>query len=183
MGVRHIGQRADVGHIAQRVADGLNKHRLGLGINQLAKAGWVARIGKAHLNALLRERMGKQVVGAAVERAGGDDVVAGLCNGLDGVGGGGHARCHGQRRNTAFQRCDALFQHIGRRVHDAGVDIALHFEVKQIRAVLGAVKGIGHRLVDRNDDGFGRGIRAVSSVHGQCFDAHVCLLLWLIASQ
>jgi hypothetical protein len=57
-----------VGHIAQRVAHRFAIHRLGACINQLGKRGRVACIGKAHLNAHLREGVGKQVVGAAVQR-------------------------------------------------------------------------------------------------------------------
>ena len=180
VGVGHIGQRLNVGHVAQRVADGFDEHGLGLGIDQLAKAGRIARVGKAHLNALLREGVGKQVVGAAVERAGADDVVAGFGQCLNRRGDGGHARCHGQRGNAALQCRHALFQHIGGGVHDAGVDIARHLQVKQVGAMLGAVERVGHCLVDGDGAGFGGGVRGVAGMNGEGFNAHECVSISLV---
>ena len=57
---------------------------------------------EADLDTLLRKSVGKQVVGAAIQRAGGDDVVASLGNGLDGGGDCCHARRHCQRGNATF---------------------------------------------------------------------------------
>ena len=138
----------------------------------LRKAGRIARVGKARGDALLGQRVRKEVVGASVERAGRHDVVARLGNGLDGVGDGRHARGHGQRRDAAFERRDALFQHVGRRVHDAGVDVARHLQIEQVRAVLRAVEGVGHRLVDGHGHGFGGGVGRVACVDGKGFDLH-----------
>ena len=148
----YIGQSTQIGHIAQWVANRFTKNGLGARINQRGKGFWLAWVGKAHLNALLRKGVGKQVVSAAIQRAGADDVVASFGNGLDGRRNRRHAGRHGHRRNAAFQRRDALFQHIGGRVHDAGVDIARRFQIEQVGAVLGAVEGVGHGLVDRHRD-------------------------------
>jgi hypothetical protein len=175
--VGHIGQRTDIGHIAQRVADGFDEYRLGPGVDQLAEAGRIARIGKAHLDALLREGVGKQVVGAAVERAGRHDVVTRFGQGLDGGGDGSHARCHGQCGNAAFERRDALFQHVGGGIHDARVDIARDLQIKQIGAMLGAVKRVGHRLVDGHGHSLGGGVGGIAGMYGECLYAHVCVSL------
>jgi hypothetical protein len=58
------------------------------------------------------------------------------------------------------------------RVHDAGVDVARHFQVKQVSAVLGTVKGVGHGLVNGHRHGLGGGVGAVAGVHGQGFEFH-----------
>ena len=47
-------------------------------VDQRLEALRVAVVGEARLDAVLRQRVRKQVVGAAVQRAAGDDVVAGL---------------------------------------------------------------------------------------------------------
>ena len=183
MAVGHIGQRADVGHIAQRVADGFDEHGLGLVVDQGAKAGRVARVGKAHLNALLRKGMGKQVVGAAIQGAGRDDVVTRFCQSLDGGGDRRHARCQRQRRKAAFECRHALFQHIGGGVHDAGVDIARHLQVKQVGAMLRAVKSVGHCLVDGHGCSLGAGVGRIACVNGQCLDAHGVGILVCLAGK
>ena len=46
-----------------------------------------------------------------------------------------------QRADAAFQRGDALLQHVRGRVHDARVDVALHREAEQVGGVLRAVEG------------------------------------------
>ena len=172
VGMGHVGQRADVGHVAQRVADGFAEHRLRALVDQLAEAGRVARVGEAHLQALLREGVGEQVVGAAVERAGAHDVVARLGNRLDGIGDGRHARGHGHGGDAALQRCDPLFQHVGRGVHDARVDVARHLQVEQVGAVLRVVEGIGDGLVDRHRHRPGGWFGRVAGVDGEGFEAH-----------
>jgi hypothetical protein len=145
----------EVGDIAQRVADGFAEDSLGLAVDQLLEGVRIAVVGEADLDAVLRQGVGEQVVGAAVQRARRDDVVAGLGNGLDRGGDRGHAGGKGQRGNAAFHRRDALFQHVLRRVHDAGVDVAGNLQVEQVGAVLGAVEGVGGGLVDRHRDGLG----------------------------
>jgi len=81
--VGNFGQLFEVGDVAQRVADGFAEDSLGLGIDQFLDSGWVVVVGKADVDAVLREGMGEQVVGAAVERARRDDVVTSLGNSLD----------------------------------------------------------------------------------------------------
>jgi hypothetical protein len=49
-----------------------------------------------------------------------------------------------------------FLEHVLGRVHDAGVDVAGDLEVEEVGAVLGAVEGVGSRLVDRDGDRLGR---------------------------
>ena len=129
-------------------------------------------IGKTHGDAELREGVRKQVVGAAVQSGGRDDVVAGLGNGLNRVADGRHARGHGQRGNAAFQLGHALFEHRVGRVHDAGVDVARDFEVEQVSAVLSVIKRIGDRLINRCGHGLGGGVGFLAAVNGNGFNFH-----------
>ena len=167
--VRDGGHAGDVGDVAGRVADGFDEHGLRPVVDQLGKRLWIAVVGKTGGDAQLRQRVGEQVVGAAVERRAADDVVARLGNGLDRVHDRRLARCHGQAGNAAFQRRHALFEHVAGRVHDAAVDVAGHLQIEQIGAVLRAVESVGHRLVDGHGDGLGGRVGRVAGVHGLGF--------------
>ena len=171
-GVRHLGQGRDIGHVAQRVADGFAEHGLGARVDQRGKALGFGRVGKTHLDALLREGVGEQVVGAAVECAGRDDVVAGLGDGLDGRRDRRHAGGQRQRRHAAFERRHALLEHVGGRVHDARVDVARDLQVEQVGTVLGVVEGVGRGLVERDGGGFGRRVGRIAGMYGKGLDAH-----------
>mmetsp|Transcript_5968 Transcript_5968/g.23715 ORF Transcript_5968/g.23715 Transcript_5968/m.23715 type:complete len:341 (+) Transcript_5968:5957-6979(+) len=173
MGVGDGGDLLDVGHIALRVAERLDEDGLGLVVDQRGEAVGLAVVGELGADAVLRQRVREQVVGAAIERAGRDDVVARLGQGQDGIGDRRLARGHGQRTDAAFQRREALLQHIVGRVHDAAVDVAGHLQVEQVGAMLGAVEGIGHGLVDRHGDRLGGRVRRVAAVHRQGLEAPV----------
>lgn len=76
------GQRGDIDDVAGRVADGLAEHRLGTFVDQRLEGGDVVVGGEARGDALARQGVGQQVVGAAVQFGHRDDVVAGLGDGL-----------------------------------------------------------------------------------------------------
>ena len=78
----------------------------------------------------------------------------------------------GQRRDAAFQLRDPLFQHRDGGIGDAAVAKAFFFQIEQGGAVIGAVKGIGRRLVDRHRHRLGRGIGIETGMDGDGFGAH-----------
>ena len=81
-----------------------------------------------------------------------------------------------QRADAAFELGDALLEHVGGRVGDARVAIALHLEIEQRGAVLGAVEGVGGGLVDRHGHRLGRRVGVESAVDCDGFPLHVrCL--------
>ncbi|MNT09499.1 hypothetical protein D3C72_1442850 [compost metagenome] len=121
--------------------------------------------------------MGEQGVGAAVELGGGDNVVAGGGQRLDGVGDGGRPRRDHQTGYAPLEGGHPLFQHVVGGVHDAGVDVAGHRQVEQIRPVLGAVELVGHRLVDGHGHRLGGGIVGKAVVQGQGRIFHHTLLV------
>jgi len=115
--------------------------------------------------------MREQGVGAAIELWGGDDIVAGTGEGLDRIVDRRAARRHREGGNTAFERGDALLQHVVGGVHDACVDVAGHVQVEQVGAVLGVVEFEGDVLVDRHGHGLGGRVRfeAVVQCNGGVF--------------
>ena len=170
--VRDLGQLLQIDHVARRVADGLAEQRAGLVIDQRFHLVEIVERGHPHIHALAREGVGEQVVGAAVQLAGADDVVTGLADALNRVGDRRHARGKTQCGNAAFHRRDALLQHIGGRVHDAGVDVAGDFQVEQVGPVLGVIKGVRGGLVDRHRGGLGGRFGFITVVQGQRFEFH-----------
>ena len=124
--VRHGSDLLDVGDIAQRVADRLDEHGLGALVDEGGERRRIGRIGKARGDAELRQRVRKQVVRAAVQGGGRDDVVAGLGNGLDRIRDRRLSRRQRQRPHAALERSQALLEHVLGGIHDARINIARH---------------------------------------------------------
>ena len=59
----------------------------------------------------------------------------------------------GEPGGAAFERGDALFEHVVGGVHQAGVDVAEFLEGEEIGGVLGAVEDVGGGAVDRHGAG------------------------------
>jgi hypothetical protein len=170
--VRHFGQQLEVGDVAERVADRFAEDRLGFAVDHPFEACRLGCVGKAHVDAVLGQGVGEEVVGAAIERRSRDDVVSRFGDGHDRVGHRRLPRRQGEAGDAAFHCGDALFQDILGRIHDAGVDVAGHLEVEQVGAVLRTVEGIGRCLVDRHGDRPGRRFGTVTGVDGKGFKFH-----------
>ena len=165
----NLAQGGKVRHGKTGVAQGFHINRLGVGVDGGAEGLRVVAIDKFHADAQARQRHLELVVGAAVQMAAGDNIVTGLGQGGDGDELRRLARAGGHRRHAAFQRGNALLEHVGGRVHDAGVDIAELFQRKQLGAVVGAVKGVRRGLINRHGAGIGAGRRLLAGVHLQGF--------------
>ncbi|KAB8760612.1 hypothetical protein FH972_026604 [Carpinus fangiana] len=113
------GNLLKVGHVVARVADALEVDGLGLVVDELGKVVGVVAVDKLGLDAEARQEDLELVVGAAVQVAGGDDVVAGVGEGGDGHELGRLARRGGNGGGTTLERGDALLQHVDGGVHDA----------------------------------------------------------------
>ena len=174
-----VGQALDIHHIAVGVAHGLAEDGPGAAIDAGGEIHRVVGTGEAGLQPHGGQPVGEQVVGAAVELAGGDDVVAGPADGLQAVGDGGHAGGQGEPGDAAFHLRHPLLQHRAGGVHDAAVDVALDLEIEQVGPVLGVVEGVGGGLVDGHRHRAGGGLRAVSTVDGQGFELHESLQGWM----
>ena len=58
---------------------------------------------------------------------------------------------------AAFERGDALLEDVGRRVHDAGVDVAELLKPEEAGGVVGVVEDVRRGLVDRHGARLGGG--------------------------
>jgi hypothetical protein len=116
--------------------------------------------------------MREQRVGGAVELRHRDDVAAHAGEIEHGIVQRRLPRAHAQRIDAAFERRHAAFEHIGRRIADPRIAVAFDFEVEQCRAVVGAIEFVGHGLIDRHRDGFGRRIGGIAAVDGHRFSFH-----------
>ena len=171
MTMSNFSQTGNVDHTTGRVANGFAIHCFGFVINQCFDTGKIIFIGKTNFNTLAWQSMSKQVVGATIEFTDGNNVVTGSGNRLDGVGDCSHTGGDSQTGDTAFQCSNTLLQHITGGVHDAGIDITLYFQIKQIGSVLGRVKTEGSGLVDGHSNGV-LVIRLVGMVQCNGFTLH-----------
>ncbi len=126
----------------------------------------VVRVGPAHLDPVLGQRVGEEVVGAAVELTDGDDVVAGARDVQHGVGHRGLAGRRHDGPDAALQVGEPLLQDPPGGVHDARVDVAGDGEREEVRGVLRVVEDVRRRLVDRDRAGVGGRVRLLAAVQG-----------------
>ena len=162
--VRGVGPGLDVDDVETRVADRLGEHELRVLVDELGDLLRLIRIHEADLDAVLRQRVGKQIVRTAVEGRDADDVVASLGDVHHRVRHGRLAGSNRAGRDTALEGGDALLHHVPGRVHDARVDVARHGQREQVGRVLGVVELVARGLVDRDRNGLRRRVRALTRV-------------------
>ena len=109
----------------------------------------------------------EQVVGAAIERCGGDDFVSGAGEGCERKRFSGLPRGSGQPRRSAFESRYALLEHVCCGVHDAGVDVAKLLEAEEAAGVVGVLKDVGRGLVDGHGTRSGGGVGGLAGMHGK----------------
>ena len=99
--------------------------------------------------------MRQQVVGAAVDGLGGHDMLAGLGQGLEGVGDGRCAGGHRQGRGAVLQRGNAGLEHALGGVGQAAVDVARIPQAETVSGVLAVMEHIGGGGVNGHGAGVG----------------------------
>ena len=163
--MRDRGDVGDVEDVVLRVGDRLGEE--GLGVRPRRRTPRIEVVGlldEADLDAKPWQRVVEQVVGAAVEPRARDDVVTRAGQVEDRERLGGLAGPQEQRGDAAFERRDALFDDVLRRVHDAGVDVAGLGEAEQRGGVVGVPERVRRGLVDRQRPGAGRRVRRLARV-------------------
>ena len=105
----------DVEHVHARVADGLAVERAGARSDGAAEILGIVRIDEGRLDAQAAEADVELRVGAAVERLGGDDFVAGFQQAGERDELRRLAAANRQRAHAAFERRHALLEHRGGR--------------------------------------------------------------------
>jgi hypothetical protein len=165
--MRHVGHGGDVQHHQAGVAQvsaytarvlGASRRRKASGSSR--RRSWSRCRTCARLTASMRDA-------AAVQRAGGDHVVARLQQRHQRHRLGGHAAGGGHRGAAALQRGHALFQRRHRRVGQPRVDVAEGLQVEQAGGVVGAVEHEAGGLVDRQRARAGGGVGDLAGVDGQ----------------
>ena len=149
------GNAVNVGHFAVGVAQGLDVDGLGVGLNGLFKVLDVQRVHEGGGHAVVHQGVGQQVVGAAVDVLGGNDVVAAQGHVLDGVGDGRGAGSHAQGSHAALQSGHALLEDVLGGVGQAAVDVAGIPQGKAVSGVLAVAEHEGGRLINGNGPGVG----------------------------
>ena len=150
--VGEVRERGQVREGGKRVGDGLEEERAGVGSDRGGPRGRVRRVREGDLDAEVRERVRQQVHGAAVELAGGDQVLAALQQRQQGQRDGGLAGGRGDRADAALQRGEAVLEHRDGRVARAAVGEAGGLEPEH-RCRCGVVRETERRgLVDGRDD-------------------------------
>ena len=159
--VRHRRDSLQIDHIRVGVAQRLGVEQFRVGLDSRIEVSGVGRVNECRDDALLRQCVGKKVIGPAVEICGGDDVVSSDGNVLHGVGDGRRAGGSRQCRSAALQRCDALFKNVVGGVHQTGVDVAGNGETKASRRRRGVLEHIGGGGIDGHGPCVGGRVRAL----------------------
>ena len=102
---------------------------------------------------------------AAVERGRSDDVVAGLEQREERGRLRGDAARERNRTASLLEVRHPLFEHRHRRIHDAGVGVAVFLQVEVSRRRFRILKHVARRLINRYRAGTGIRIRALPCVH------------------
>ncbi len=82
--MRNLRNSLKIRHVISRIANSLYKHGLGAVINRGRNISCIIALDELGLDAQARQEDLELIVGAAVEVAGGDDVVASMCQGCNG---------------------------------------------------------------------------------------------------
>ena len=148
-----VSDLRDVEHLQAGIADGLGDDEPRLRRDRRAQASEIARLDESRADAEARQRMRQQIDGAAIERGGRDDVIAGIEQRRDGEMHRRHAACGADRADAVFERRQPLLEHGRRRIGDARIDVAGALEVEQAGGVIGVVEHIRGCLIDRHRAG------------------------------
>ena len=152
------GDGVNVGNVGVGIAQSFQIDGLGVGPNGGLHFGKVVGVHKGGTYAEGGQRVGQQIVAAAIDGLLGHDVITGLSKSLNGVADGSRAGGGSQSGNAAFQCRDALFQHILSGIGQPTIDIACIRQTEPGGGVGGVLKDVGSGLVNGHGPGIGGGI-------------------------
>ena len=144
----YLADAVYIGHRGVGIAEGLNDDGLCVRLESLVHGIEIAGVHDGGSNALRGERVLNEVECATVEVVGSDDVVAILCNVLQGIGDGCGTGGHGQSCNATLKGSHAVFEHTLCGVGQTSVDVTGIAESETVGSMLGAVEHITGGLVD-----------------------------------
>ena len=146
--VGYLGHGIDVDDARVGVAQRLDEDGLGVGLYGPLEVREVGRVDEGGGHAVGGQCVVEQVVGASVDGVGGDNVVAGDGQILDGVGDGGSSRGDGQCGDTPLECGDAPLEYILGRIAQTAVDVARLLQVEAGGGVGRVGKYVRGGLVD-----------------------------------
>ena len=156
-----------VGYVILGIARRFDIDRSRFVVNQFLNLFRMARIEESHFDAKLGKRLIEQRPSAAVETGRGDKVLARMDDRHDGGRNRSRAAGESQRASPAVQSCKSFFQHVGRWVHEPRVDIAEFPQTEQVRRMVGVVKYVTCRCVDRHGASRRRGVGGLARMQSQ----------------
>ena len=140
-------------HFRIRIAKSLYVQRLCIVLNGLLKGLRTQRVHKGCGDAVIRQRVGQQVVASAVKILRRHDVSAAQGDILHRVG-------HCRRTGRCGNRCHAplegrhsLLKNLHRRVRKPGINIPRVFQSKPVCRMLRVMKNVGRGLINRHRSG------------------------------
>jgi hypothetical protein len=163
-GVGDVRQCLEVWHVESGIPDRLNKEQPGTCVDGGAHLIQIMDVHELRLDAPLRQRVFKKVVGAAVEGLGRHQVVSGTCQIQDRQRRGCLTTGHGECCHTPFELRDPLLEHITGRIHDPGVDVAEHPKPEEVCGMLRVVEDVARSGVNRHGSRVRRRVRRLARV-------------------
>ena len=140
----------DIRNIAVRVAQCFQIDGAGVRLNRRFYFCQVVGVYEGSGDAVLRQRVGQQVVAAAVDGLLGYDVAAVCSQSLNDIGDGRRSRSQRQSRDAAFQGCQSLLQDVLGGVCQSSVDVACVRQSETSCRVSRISEYIGGRLINWN---------------------------------
>ena len=157
--VRNLCNRVNVGNVAVGISERFKVNCLRVRLDCRFDLGKVVRVDERCGHAECLERMGKQVVCAAVDGLLADDVVSLLGERFDRICNCRRAGGNRERRYAALERRNALFKDVLRGVGESAIDVAGVAQRETVCRVLGIVEDVRSGGVNRNGAGIGGGVR------------------------
>ena len=143
------GDTRNVENVETGIAQRFAEQQPCFGPNRASPQIEIARIDECRRNAEPRQRELKQIVRAAIKRAGRDDMRAGAHQRDDCEVQRGLAARRRNRADAILERRDALLQHRARRIGNTRVNVPRALHVEQCGSVIRIGKYERCRLVDR----------------------------------
>ena len=168
--MRDLRNPGNIEHLEAWIADGLADHEPGLRRDRRTEGVEIARLDECGRDAEAGQGVREQVDGAAVERGGGDDMIAGIEQRRDRQMHRGHAARGADRADAALQRRQPFLEHCRGRVGNARVDVPGAFQIEQRGRVIGILKHIGRGLIDRHRTGASHGVWMLPRMQAQGFE-------------
>ena len=172
MRVSDLREHLDIDNVERGIGDGLDEYRLGIGLEAGCKlVSGDRRADKIEVDSQITQGLIEQIEGAAVDRGGRDDMVAGLGD-IGDTDQGRRLTGSGQHRaDAALKRGDLLRDGIEGGIRQTGIEKAVGFEIEELSHRLGGIINKSSALDDRQDAGIAV-FRLIAGLYAFCIQFH-----------